>query len=238
MKRDRKECEESEENTRKKKFCDGSRDIMKEFFDACVNGKTEIVRRLLRVGHGALVNAVNINTTYTVLHIVAQRGDVDTLNVLIQNGANVNAWCVDFVDLEPDTMYETEMSVLALAAYHGRLACTLQLLCFGAEIDETALHLDNTGTRLRLPTFWGYKVLQPIYKSLESLRARNGMKTALMSVEERHFMWNLAFFFTIKYCAAAFKAYYAVRSFITFHGIFMGPGYALGDKSLWVSVSR
>ena len=46
-------------------------------------------------------------------------------------------------------------------------------------------------------------------------------------------MWNLAFFFTIKHRVAAFKAYYAIRSFITFHGIFMGPGYDLGDKSVW-----
>ena len=42
-------------------------------------------------------------------------------------------------------------------------------------------------------------------------------------------MWNLAFCFTIRHRAIAFKAYYAIRSFITFHGIFMGPGYDLGD---------
>ena len=35
-------------------------------------------------------------------------------------------------------------------------------------------------------------------------------------------------FFTIKYRAAAFKAYYAIRSFITFHGIFMAHGYHRG----------
>ena len=46
-------------------------------------------------------------------------------------------------------------------------------------------------------------------------------------------MWNLAFFFTIKHRVAAFKAYYAIRSFITFNGIFMGPGYDLGDESVW-----
>ena len=46
-------------------------------------------------------------------------------------------------------------------------------------------------------------------------------------------MWNLAFFFTWQYRVAAFKAYYAVRSFITYNGIFMGPGYDLGDGSVW-----
>ena len=59
------------------------------------------------------------------------------------------------------------------------------------------------------------------------------MKTTLMSDEERRFMWNLAFSFTIEYRVAAFKAYYAIRSFITYNGIFMGPGYGLGEKSVW-----
>ena len=59
------------------------------------------------------------------------------------------------------------------------------------------------------------------------------METTLMSDEEKRFMWNLAFFFTITHRVAAFKAYYAIRSFITFHGIFMGPGYDLGTNSVW-----
>ena len=46
-------------------------------------------------------------------------------------------------------------------------------------------------------------------------------------------MWNLAFSFTWKYRAAAFKAYYAIRSFITFHGIFMACEYDLGEESIW-----
>ena len=51
-------------------------------------------------------------------------------------------------------------------------------------------------------------------------------------------MWNLAFFFTITYRGAAFKAYYAIRKFITFNGIFMGPGYDLGDESIWRRVEE
>ena len=58
------------------------------------------------------------------------------------------------------------------------------------------------------------------------------METTLMSDEEKRFMWNLAFFFTIKHRVAAFKAYYSIRSLITFHGIFMGPGYDLGEESI------
>ena len=54
-----------------------------------------------------------------------------------------------------------------------------------------------------------------------------------MSKEESQFMWDLAFSFTWKYRVAAFKAYYAIRSFITYHGIFMARGYDLGDQSTW-----
>ena len=46
-------------------------------------------------------------------------------------------------------------------------------------------------------------------------------------------MWNLAFSFTIQNRAAAFKGYYTIRSFITFHGIFMADGYDLGEESVW-----
>ena len=47
-------------------------------------------------------------------------------------------------------------------------------------------------------------------------------------------MWNLAFSFTIKHGGAtAFKTFHAIRSFITFNGIFMGPGYDLGEDSVW-----
>ena len=55
-----------------------------------------------------------------------------------------------------------------------------------------------------------------------------------MGNEERRFMWNLAFCFTIAHREAAFKCvYYAIRSFITFHGIFMAPGYNCYKTSIW-----
>ena len=116
---------------------------------------------------------------------------------------------------------------LSIAAEFGNVACTLKLLCFGAEIDNQALEDDTT------------TLLHPINDILSSLRAGNGMKTTLMSDEERRFMWNLAFFFTIKHGgASAFKEYYAIRSFITWKGILMGPGYALGDGSVWRKVAK
>ncbi len=42
------------------------------------------------------------------------------------------------------------------------------------------------------------------------------------------------FFFTIKHGGSyAYMTYYKIRSFITFHGIFMRPGYELGDEMNW-----
>ena len=98
----------------------------------------------------------------------------------------------------------------------------LQLLCFGAEITEDIIRTDENG------------LLQSINERLKLL-ARDGdrMGTTLMSNEERHFMWNLAFSFIFMYRVAAFKAYYAIRSFITFNGIFMAREYALGEGCVW-----
>ena len=100
--------------------------------------------------------------------------------------------------------------------------CALHLVCSGAEIgaSEYDLTLDRTGQ------------LGKINFCLISLRNGRGVKP-LMSDEERRFMWNLAFSFTIQYRGAAFKAYYAIRSFITFHGIFMAHGYIFGPGSFW-----
>jgi len=154
------------------------------------------------------VNAVE-KDKWTALHIAASYGHVDVVNVLIQNGAKVNAVCND------------ESTALWIAAFTTFIPCTLQLLCFGAEIDEKAIKDDTT------------KLLRPIENRLKLLRNGNRMGTSLMSKEERRFMWNLAFVLTVKHPAIAFRTYQRIRSFVTFHGIFMGPGYDLGEGSIW-----
>ena len=57
-----------------------------------------------------------------------------------------------------------------------------------------------------------------------------------MSEEERRFMWNLGFVSTKKPPAIAFRTYRRIRSFVTFHGIFIGPGYDQGKESIWRKV--
>ena len=102
----------------------------------------------------------------------------------------------------------------------GHIRCILLLFCFGAEINKYAIDADKTG------------LIVQINDRLKLLRDGNRMGTSLMGNEERRFMWNLAFCFTIAHRGASFKAYYAIRSFITFHGIFMAPGYELGEDSV------
>ena len=128
--------------------------------------------------------------------------------VLIQNGADVNA--VNKYDGTP----------LHDPAHYGNAVLTLRLLCFGATIDKKALEVDKTG------------LLGEIDDRMRD--GSKGIETTLMSIEERKWMWNLAVSLTIQYGgSAAFKAYYTIRSFITFHGIFMVDGYSRGDESVW-----
>ena len=164
--------------------------------------------------NGADVTAVTKHKS-TALHFAAREGHVDVGKVLLQNGSDINAFA---------KVMASNTSVLNLASSNNHVSFVLLLLCFGAEINEYEIAYDATG------------LLRPINDRVTLLRAGKGMGTTLMSNEEKQFMWNLAFFFTIKHRVAAFKAYYAIRSFITFNGIFMGPGYDLGELSAWKSV--
>ena len=59
------------------------------------------------------------------------------------------------------------------------------------------------------------------------------VETTLMSKEEKRFMWNLMMVLSTKQGPIGLEVYDMVRSFITYHGIFMAPGYGLGEESLW-----
>ena len=67
------------------------------------------------------------------------------------------------------------------------------------------------------------------------LLLRNGKRigTSLMGNEEKRYMWNLAMSLHSKHGGVGLEVYDTVRSFITFHGIFMAPGYDLGEDSTW-----
>jgi hypothetical protein len=144
------------------------------------------------------------------LHYATMNGHVDVAKLLIQYGAEINA------------VNDWGSSVLWFASCDSEsVPLTLELLCLGAKIDKKALEEDKTG------------LLVPIEERLEKLRNGERRITNLCSNEENKYKWNIAFCLTLKYKGAAFKAYYSIRSFITYHGIFMASGYDLGDESIW-----
>ena len=174
--------------------------------DAAVEGKVDIIKILLE--NGADVNATN-NYGDGVIKSCILNG-FEAVEMLVQAGADINHFDED------------NRTALNLMAVYGRIPGMLRLLCLGAEISEKAIFEDKS------------HLLRPINERLDLLRNGNSMGTTLMSDEEGRFMWNLAFFLTMKHGGAtAFKTYYSIRSFITFHGIFMANGYYLGDDTIW-----
>ena len=176
---------------------------------AAQNGHVDVVKMLIQ--NDADVNAVNEFNT-TALQWAAHEGHVDVVKVLLRNGAFENA---DRHNKRAALQFACGFN----AALKGHIACTLELLCFGAEIDEASIKGDKT------------KLLQPIESRLKLLRDGNRITlgTSLMSEEERRFMWNFACVLAIKHPAIAFVAYKRIRTLVTFHGIFMAPGYRLDE---------
>jgi ankyrin repeat protein len=156
---------------------------------------------------GTDVNAVE-DMKRTALQLAAEKGHVDVVKVLVVYNADLNAGS------------ESKFSsALDRATSKGRSVCALYLICVGAKANSWQ----------RCSPFF-----DPILDRLDLLQAGKRIETSAMSKEERKFMWNLAFFFTIKLGGASgFKSFSTVRSFITFKGIFMASGYGLGDESIW-----
>ena len=130
-----------------------------------------------------------------------ENGDVDIVQEFIERGFDLNA------------VHGDNRTALHYAAEYGRVDVAKVLIQNGAVIDKKALETDRTG------------LLEKINKRMNLLRAGKRIGTSLMSDEERRFMWELAFSLTIQYRPVAFKVYYTIRSFITFHDIFMARGY-------------
>ena len=176
--------------------------------DVVLNGNVSGLRELLDMYGDVMERQIFYGRK--ALHVAVYEGLVDVMKWLIQNGAEVNA------------VNNFGQSVLCYASYYSKsVPLTLELLCLGAKIDKKALKKDKTG------------LLVPIEERLKKLRNGERRIMNLCSNEENKYKWNLAFCLTLKYKVAAFKAYYSIRSFITYHGIFMASGYDLGNESIW-----
>jgi hypothetical protein len=174
------------------------------------DGNVSGLRELLEMYDNVTERCIDFDDGSKALHLAAWYRHVDVAKLLIQYGAEINA-----VD-------NWGHSVLCYASFYSKsVSLILELLCLGAKIDTKARRWDQTG------------LLVPIEERLEKLRNGERCITNLCSNEENKYKWNLAFCLTLKYKVAAFKAYYSIRSFITYHGIFMASGYDLGDESIW-----
>jgi hypothetical protein len=173
---------------------------------AAFHGQIDVAKLLIH--HGASVNVLD-NDNVMALHCAASGGHVDIVKLLIQNGADVNAVTRD------------KESVLYMACcMSNSVPVTLELVCLGAKMDYNALKEDKTDLLNHIE--WKIKKIRDCERA-----------THMYSTEEGKFMWNLKFYLTWKYKAAAFRMYHTIRSFITFNGIFMASGFDLGKGSIW-----
>ena len=171
------------------------------------------------------------------LHMAAYKGHAEVVKILIRNGADVHDLCEShWTALDVSASEDREAAKilirngadindgdsqpLQIAADNYHVPYLLELLCLGAEISSNAVKSDQT------------ELLRPIKDRVESLRAGNGMKNNVDVRRGETLHVESAFSLMIAYGGAAFKAYYSIRSFITFHGIFMGPGYDIGNGSI------
>jgi len=142
---------------------------------------------------------------------------------LIQSGADVNV------------RSKENWTALSMASSQVRYSFTchrqyidimLRLLCVGARIDKIALEQDKDCVGL----------LSRVQTRLNLLQNGDDGDGGVIfySNEDRYFLYELAFSLvkTGKLGALSFKVYRVVRSFITFHDIFMAPGYSLGYDHL------
>jgi hypothetical protein len=178
--------------------------ILKVVVDGNVSGLRELLETYDDVTERVIDSIIGLKA----LHYATMYGQVNVAKLLIHKGADIN-----FVD-------NCGLSALCYASSRF-VSLIIELLCLGANIDKYALKNDKTG------------LLVPIEERLEKLRNGERFITNLCSNEENKYKWNLAFCLTLKYKVAAFKAYYSIRSFVTYHGIFMASGYDLGDESIW-----
>ncbi len=163
-------------------------------------GHVDVAKALVQGGADVNVTTTPLyGTKMTPLHFAVDKGNVDLAKVLIQGGADVNS-----------------RNYLYGATCRGHVPLMLLLICCGATIKNIFLNDRSISWNRR-------ELLREIKEKVSLLRQGKHIGANLMSDEENRFMWNLAFSFTVKYRSAAFKSYYAIRSFITHHGIFMAP---------------
>ena len=209
---------------------------MSALHESAQRGNLEIVKVLIQNGANVNMRAGDFFYEKPPLHLASQEGHVDIAKVLIQNGVDVNeldAEGITAIGYAVTTCHLDVAKVLVrngakldighapiLSYAVGWTPGMLYFVCLGAKIDSEAVRRDAT------------RILGMIERRLELLC--DGKRIAdLYSKEEGIFMWYLAFTLAMKCRVAGRRAFYVIRSLITFNGIFMAPGFDLGKGSLW-----
>ena len=137
----------------------------------------------------------------------------DLTRLLIFNGVNVNP--------------ATKLSPLNIAARRGNFVNCLLLLCAGAVVRENTIFKDRS------------KILRMFVDDLRKQQQGEVVRD-LLSREEKWFMYELAltFAFRMRGGSLSLNTFRRVCSFITYHGIFMAPGFERGALSIWNTIEN
>ena len=118
------------------------------------------------------------------------------------------------------SLYDTMRAWHKAEKVSSSMSLQLQFICLGAEIYMTP-ELD----------FLTPELAENLH--IDVLRLRENLKK-LYSPEEKNFMQNLALILTRKVKSNPWKIFCLVRSFITYNGLFMAPGFEfVSEKSVW-----
>jgi hypothetical protein len=185
---------------------------------AIYSGAFETMKLLIQNGAKLDVDAQYGTALHLLINNVYKRAwyqNKNNLNIatyLVLYGVDVNGL---------DKGGNTALHCACKSSSSSSIRLILCLVCLGAKVDENALKNDR------------WNVLNPIHLRMERIRKRECVTGHLYAKEEKEFIREIAFLFALKYSAAAFKPFMALRSFITYNGIFMALGFERGRNTIW-----
>ena len=209
-----------------------------ELMVATVVGDLEKVSNMVKERRGRSVDFTTKLMRNTPLFEATRRGFTDIARVLIQNGADVNCPTCD----------GGETPMFNAILNQDSETCRL-LLENGGKTCKWHLQLTHKPEMIRLLICWGVP-LMGVDTSLDSSILLGLLRTGIdtlrsgerlsksyiakfMSQSEASLLRDIAFAIAIQFSGCyGFATYYRIRSFITFHGIFIADWFADGYRNM------